>query len=71
MYLKDREFSLLLKENIMDHFIMDFSMDTDNFIGKTVASIEVTMKEEWEKVMDNFTTVKAKVYAEEYGEEEY
>ena len=46
MYLKDREFSLPLKENIMDHFIMDFSMDTDNFIGKTVASIEVTMKEE-------------------------
>ena len=50
---------------------MDFSMDTDNFIGKTVASIEVTMKEEWEKVMDNFTTDKVKVYAEEYGEEEY
>ena len=50
---------------------MDFSMDMDNSIGKTVASIEATMKEEWEKVMDNFTTDKVKVYAEEYGEEEY
>lgn len=69
MFLKVRASWPPLKAGIQALFIMDCNMDMGNFIGKMAAFIEDTTREEFVRVMVNFSMERARVSAGVSGDE--